>query len=154
MANSMIYIKKDDITNNKPNVLEQEIYSVKIFHHQPFYSFNISSNTFLLDSKLNSHLSSSIRKVLMLWISYVSVCSGLNLMFLSKKWHSFQSSSLFISILGWGFCGGGKGGAEGRDRLSLPWCGEKKKCEVVVMHIARQWFFILLQKKTNSRRPD
>lgn len=110
MANSMIYIKKDDITNNKPNVLEQEIYSVKIFHHQPFYSFNISSNTFLLDSKLNSHLSSSIRKVLMLWISYVSVCSGLNLMFLSKKWHSFQSSSLFISILGWGFCGGGQRG--------------------------------------------
>jgi len=48
------------------------------------------------------------------------------------------------------FCSGvgfvQEGGAEGRDRLSPPWCG-KKKCEVVVMHIARQWFFILLQKK-------
>lgn len=119
-----------------------------------FFILLISLQThFCWFPNLNSHLSSSIRKVLMLWISDVSVCSGLNLMFLSKKWHSFQRSSLFISILGWGFLQGAEGGGEGRDRLSLPWC-RKKKCEVVVMHIARQWFFILLQKKTNSRRPD
>lgn len=119
-ASSMVYIKKDDIVSNKPNVLEQEIYCVKIFHHQLFYSFNISPNTFWLDSKLT---------FTSVFINQKGI-NALNQLRIGVQWTKFNVSvqkvaffpkKLFIHFYsGVGFLQRAEGGAEGRDRLSLP----------------------------------